>query len=285
VVQFCSPACQTCDEYLKRFYHEESEDEDEADFDQPDRPDSAGTIKRSQWGVPQYLVETVPTEKFRSLLDATTEYMVESVMGQYDTHEDVISKCENRNPYCTYWAAQGECEAKSEYMHLYCAPTCGTCDIFDYSRRCPIPEGSEALKEPGDLNRIFERIVTDPFWVDTYGPLEILSSPELNNGPWIVTLDNFLNAEECIAFIEAAVIEGYERSEDEAEEENLDGSLDSVESDGRTSSNSWCAADCSANPILKPVHERLEKLTGMPFNNSEDLQLLKYEVGQFYEEQ
>ena len=282
VLEFCSPACKTCDEYLKRFYQEESE---ERDSDQPEMPDASGTIERSLWGVPQYWVETVPAEKFQSLLDGTTKYMRKEVMGQADTHDYVISECENKHPYCTYWAAQGECEVKSSYMHRHCAPTCGTCDIFDYDKRCPIPEGGDILSGPGDLNRIFERIVTDPFWADTYGPLEILSSPELTDGPWIITLDNFLNAEECTAFIEAAEIEGYERSEDEADDENLDGTLDSVVSEGRTSSNSWCYDDCVENPILKPVHERLENLTGIPFNNSEYLQLLKYEVGQFYEEQ
>jgi prolyl 4-hydroxylase len=285
VVESCSPACQTCDKYLERFYEPKPDNENETDPDEPDEPDKPAIVKPTMWGVAQIMVETVSAEILEDILEATNEYMLETVVEDPDVAKDVWANCENKEPYCTYWAAQGECEENPTYMDLNCAPTCGTCDMFEYHRRCPVPEGTEALKEPGDLNSIFERIVTDDFWVDNHGPIEILSSPELTDGPWIITLENFLNEEECKGFIEAAAEEGYVRSKNLATEENEDGTVNSILSEGRTSSTSWCYSECVESSILKPVHERLEKLTGIRYNYSEYLQLLKYEVGEFYEEQ
>jgi len=297
VVELCSPACQTCEEYLQNHYNvdkdmdeekegdDDDDDEDNKDEDEPHEPEEPGVVVPSNWGVSQYMVETGDIEKFQTILSETDRYMTMLMMENPDTDERVLSSCENGDQFCTYWAVLGECETSQNYMHLHCGPACSNCDRFDYHKRCPIPEDGDILKEPGDLNKIFERIVTDPYWADTYGPLEILSSPESTDGPWIITLENFLKVEECTAFIAEAEEEGYERSEDEADEDSIDGTLTSVQSDGRTSTNTWCFNSCMENPMLKPVHDRLETLTGVPNMNSENLQLLKYEVGQFYEEQ
>ena len=40
---------------------------------------------------------------------------------------------------CATWAAAGECEANPAYMKLRCAASCGSCDMLDYSKRCPMP--------------------------------------------------------------------------------------------------------------------------------------------------
>ncbi len=146
-------------------------------------------------------------------------------------------------------------------------------------------ESFDAFKAPGELNAMFQRIVTDPIWQDNYGPVEILSSPETTGGPWIVSLETFLNEEECNRFIHVGAEVGYERSMDVASEEEFDGSFGSEESDGRTSTNAWCNHDCYEDPIVGPVHKRVEALTEMHYNYSEFYQLLRYEPGQFYEEQ
>ena len=76
---------------------------------------------------------------------------------------------------------------------------------------------------------------------------------------------------------------GYERSEDVGRLQ-ADGSYDSVQSTGRTSENAWCSHrnNCRTDPIVEKVHERIAKVTGIPKEHSEDLQLLKYTPGQFY---
>jgi len=297
-VELCSPSCQTCKEYLERFFYNtdnntannDGEDDKKEEFRAIEwvEPTEFEIVILSNWGISQYMVKTEEennNEEFQSALDETDKFMKKVMIDDPNTDERILSSCENTHPRCTSWAIQGECEMNPGFMHLHCGPACQTCETFDYSKRCPTPENTDILKEPGDLNKIFERIVNDPYWTDTYGPLQILSSPELTDGPWIITLENFLTAEECMTFIQEAEREGYERSEDEADEESWDGTIGSVQSDGRTSSNAWCMQDCVAHPILKPVHDRLENFTGVPYINSEYLQLLKYEVGQFYAEQ
>jgi hypothetical protein len=62
---------------------------------------------------------------------------------------------------------------------------------------------------PGDLNKFFERIVADEQY-DT----NVLSSPDTTNGPWVVTIDDFISHEETQVLIEMGAQLGYERSED-----------------------------------------------------------------------
>jgi prolyl 4-hydroxylase len=52
---------------------------------------------------------------------------------------------------------------------------------------------------------------------------------------------------------------------------------------GRTSTNAWCQNDCEQDPVTQAVTERMQKITGIPSVNFEYLQLLRYEIGQFYQ--
>jgi prolyl 4-hydroxylase len=96
-------------------------------------------------------------------------------------------------------------------------------------------------------------------------------------------MDNFVSDAERERLIEIGHEEGYERSSDVGEM-LFDGTFDSVESTGRTSSNAWCPDLCAEDPITGPVHERISELSGIHNNHSEWLQLLKYDPGQFYED-
>ena len=64
----------------------------------------------------------------------------------------------------------------------------------------------------------------------------------------------------------------------------FDGSHDSQQSKGRTSENAWCSVrqGCRQEEIPNRIHERIAEVLTIPAVNSEDLQILKYEVGQFY---
>ena len=79
-------------------------------------------------------------------------------------------------------------------------------------------------------------------------------------------------------------VEGYKRSEDVGKK-LFDGTYDSVQSSSRTSHNAWCQHECYEDPHAQNVMKRIELLTGIPEKNSENLQLLKYEEGQFYRTQ
>ncbi len=120
---------------------------------------------------------------------------------------------------------------------MNCAPVCETCKYMDENYRCP-PLTDEESKtnplnslQPGDLNKLFERIVTHDYYKQ-YQPT-ILSMPLSNStrgmsvsgsagqfilddgvidGPWIVVLENFLTDDECNALIEHGERVGYQPS-------------------------------------------------------------------------
>lgn len=170
-------------------------------------------------------------------------------------------------------------------MKVNCAPACLSCEHLKFETRCPIEEGylEQGIWGPGDLDKMFQRIV------DQYDNVTVMSRPGMRletyaheNPPWVVVVDNFLTDEECQVLIDMGAERGYERSKDVGSRK-FDGTYNSVESEGRTSSNTWCVDECYENKTAKQVLEKLENLTGIPDANAEFLQLLKYEVSQRYE--
>ena len=185
---------------------------------------------------------------------------------------------------------------------------CQSCHLIDMESRCKkIPAAIPALK-PGDLNRMFERIVeTAPgnrtLTDEERRQLQLTQMPEYsvtvhsrpsddpvsevnvsldrNSPPWVITLDGFLTDEECDSLIQHGYDAGYKRSEDVGEQK-FDGTVDSKQSRGRTSENAWCSTrnGCREKPVPKSILDRLSMTMGIPPENSEDLQILKYEVGQ-----
>jgi len=139
---------------------------------------------------------------------------------------------------------------------------------------------------------MFENIITNEEFTSQY---EIIvwsrpdyaegDDPESVNyiiGPWVLTIENFLSAEEAERFIEMGRNIGYERSTDVGEVYE-DGSIERKTSTGRTSTNAWCLSEeCLNDPVTKAVFERMENLTGIPQANSEALQLLRYFENEFY---
>ena len=99
--------------------------------------------------------------------------------------------------------------------------------------------------------------------------------------PWVVTFENFLTDAECDALIALGHKYDYKRSEDVGAVK-FDGSHDSVRSESRTSENAWCSGACRDDEIPKRVQERIANVLNIPAENSEDLQILKYEKGQYY---
>jgi prolyl 4-hydroxylase len=83
--------------------------------------------------------------------------------------------------------------------------------------------------------------------------------------------------------IELGHLEGYEQSADVGKM-NLDGSFEDDFNEGRTSENAWCQYECYNDPLAKRIIARISNITNTPERNSEYLQLLKYEVGQHYQQ-
>ena len=90
-----------------------------------------------------------------------------------------------------------------------------------------------------------------------------------------------IKEDEAERLIELGAKEGYERSSGVGKT-LADGSMESNQFGGRTSTNAWCHKKCSEDPKAAEVIQRLSNITHIPSNNSESLQLLRYEPGQFY---
>lgn len=145
---------------------------------------------------------------------------------------------------------------------------------------------------PGEIDKMFEDIVEPDGQFQVFAPVihsrptfpKTLSENEevdYQLGPWVVTLDNFLSEEECDEMIRQGYSEGYERSSDVGKMK-FDGTFDILVNDGRTSENAWCNDDCQTHDITKAIEGRMMEVTGIPTENYESLQILKYEVGQYY---
>jgi prolyl 4-hydroxylase len=219
------------------------------------------------WGEDQHAIGE-EGEATRRVIETTNRYMTEQV-SVGENFALVRKECKLRHELCSFWAAIGECESNPAFMLLKCAPACQSCDQLNFETRCPFDKEPTAWKE-GDLNKMFAHILKE------YPNNEVLSKD-----PWVVTIDDFLSDEECTRLIELGGELGYERSEDVGTA-NFDGTISSVESKDRTSTNAWCTGACFEDPLSEQVHQKIDDLTLLPGENGEYLQLLQYEVGQFY---
>lgn len=228
-------------------------------------------------------------ENITKIIDEMKIYMKEEIVLNSNLAY-LAPRCKNRHAECASWANHGECEANPTYMLINCAPVCKTCHMLDLKTRCPIPPDAVDALKPGDLNKMFERIVNDESYDVTvisrpdYLPGDDITNSDYKIGPWVITIDNFIKNEECERLIELGGLEGYERSEDVGKLK-FDGTYDSKKSTTRTSFNAWCLDKCMEDRMAKDVAARIEKLTGIPQTNSENFQLLRYETGQFYRPQ
>lgn len=164
-------------------------------------------------------------------------------------------------------------------MKTQCAPACRSCESLGIEGRCPLDPDAPSAWDSGDLDKMFEKLTSEPY-LSEYD-VEILSSPKTTGGSWIITMENVVSEEEAKRLIELGAVEGYERSSDVGKMK-FDGSTEKNLNDDRTSTNAWCLGKCYKDDKAQDVIQRLTNITGIPEANSEYLQLLRYEAGQFY---
>jgi prolyl 4-hydroxylase len=239
-------------------------------------------------GEPQTLGEMAA--KVVRRVERARKYLQDTVMVE-PRYEKVRTVCRNRNKYCALYAVKGECHKNPALMKTSCAPVCFSCEQLHEEAKCPADPNAKNAWYPGDLNRMFERLTTDPAF-DQYSP-KVLSRPSFVGtdtnetagyqlGPWVLILENFVSAKEAEEIIHTGADIGYARSVEMSGGKDEAGKLLIKEVTGRTSTNAWCNELCDDDPLVTDVSNRIEMVTQIPHNNTEDLQLLRYEPGQFY---
>ena len=180
---------------------------------------------------------------------------------------------------CVAWHKAGLCNPRSRQrvrnsagspvlVRQACARTCGLCPGVP-PRNPPVSRDERCRRDnqtaavpAGQLNGVFEHIIS------AYPEYEPTS---LSKSPHVLLLHNFITAEEAEAFKQVCH-ESFERS--------LAGDqLNPV----RTSYQCWCNfAKCFTDPKVHAVTRRINNITRTPYDNGEDLQIVRYEPGQFY---
>jgi prolyl 4-hydroxylase len=246
-------------------------------------------------GVPQIF----PAAIHRNRTDVETrieqaQKYVKFVINKQERYKSVRELCRNNDPKCAQWAVEGWCQEQDEEMTKNCAPVCFACEELHVDAKCPVDPYARNSWYPGDLNKMFHRILRD--FADRFD-ITVLSRPDYAPGddensdvdyiigPWVLTLDGFLSDKEADRFIELGAEggRGFQRSKG-AGKPDEQGYYTQLTSDTqRTSSNNWCNYDaCYDDPHSLAVHERIENLTRIPRENAEHLQILRYEQGEFY---
>jgi prolyl 4-hydroxylase len=239
-------------------------------------------------------VQTMDMSKFEDQLQSMYTYMTETVMVD-EKYRNVKDTCKNQHERCAYWAMLGECNKNPAYMSVNCAPVCQTCELLHVETRCPLDPNANAMNafaKPGDVNQLFTRIISDPFYLQ-FG-LQVLSRPDLApgdtkekadykvGGPWVLLFENAITSEEADRLIELGGKLGYEPSS-EVGALQADGTYgNSVNKVSRTSTTAWCLHECAEDPLAQSAMNRIVNITGIPDANTEILQLLRYEKDQFY---
>jgi prolyl 4-hydroxylase len=237
--------------------------------------------------------QRLDTELTSEILDRIAKARVYMEMVAVDDkYEKVRGICKNSHKSCALWAVLGDCEDNAIFMTENCAPVCESCEQLHVETRCLMDPDAIDVLYPGDLDKMFRGIITNPDF-QQYEP-KVLSRPDYaagdsaktadyQLGPWMVVFDNVMSGEEADHLIYFGRIMGYHPSTI-AGGKNEDGLYtDRSNNLYRTSTTAWCENDCYADPTARAVMDRIANITGTPEMNSEHLQLLRYEEGQFYQ--
>lgn len=222
------------------------------------------------------VAQILSSEKHHATTSTVVERLQEAraYLNSKKVKPELKEICRNKKDMCGVWAVSGECTKNADFMKDKCAPSCFSCDYLTVEGRCPIDPNTPKAWEPGDLNKMFERLTSEPY--KTQHEVQILS-----RDPWVITMENVVLPEEADQLIELGGLEGYKTST-AVGKRKVDGKREKRKTENRTSTNAWCMKECYQDETALKVVYRMSNLTQIEERNSEYVQLLRYTEGQFY---
>merc|ERR1711862_836521 len=116
-IEKCGPMCETC-HFIGDF---DLDTEVSERIDDMSKEDLLEEIKK--YGVAQDITDTEGNESIlvMIMIKLTVKYM-------NTLDEDIAKDRRNEDALCSFWSATGECGEDREYMEIYCAPSCESCE-------------------------------------------------------------------------------------------------------------------------------------------------------------
>jgi len=196
-------------------------------------------------------------------------------------------ECTDRHKDCVAKARRdlSGCQESPGWMTHFCASTCDTvlesCELSDPRKRCPrhilfekhnISTAPAFAPNSGELQRFFDTV--EQKW-GQYGAKLVSTNPP------VAVFDHFLTAEEALAIRSAAGLSSFKRSTAQGTQD-ASGYTHQDVTTTRTSTNAWCMWNCEKDATVLEVTSRISRVTQVPNQNFESMQLLRYQTGQFY---
>lgn len=183
--------------------------------------------------------------------------------------------CIDQDTHCEEWAYAGECIDNPDWMKANCCSSCSP----DPDDPCSVDPSSRPDVYKGDIGKIFTRLIAEhPQYAPTVH----------SRDPWLVSFDNVLTDEECAGLVEAVGGRNGEfirpsTTAKPVRQANGQVVLTDVPDQIRTSHNAWCQhRSCYEHPVHEAVIQRMMGMVGLPPNNAEHMQLLRYGPNEYY---
>lgn len=190
------------------------------------------------YGLNQLIRQAYRPDEVRDVITKTISYMKR--ISADEKYKDIINECKNKDTQCAEWALDDGCDDNPRYMKAECAPACQSCDyVSEMKEMCGIsPDSSLDAIKPGGMNELFENMVHSAdklgfepkVWsrpLKTYGSAasnesdtiaptcenDLTNPCGVEDGPWVITLENFVSDEEISVLLTWGKAMKYERSQ------------------------------------------------------------------------
>ena len=174
-------------------------------------------------------------EEVEYIISQTNIYMKQ--IATEDKYKDTINECKNVDPNCSIWALDDGCDDNPTYMKDKCAPACQSCvHMLELKEKCALSsDPSLDVIKPGEMDQLFENMIHSAeimgfepkVWSrpvkkysdntsedDTLSCQNYITNQcNIQDGPWVITLENFISDEEIAHLMTWGRTMKYERSQ------------------------------------------------------------------------